>query len=86
MQDKNQVSLIREVFALCKRSFWFVVVFSFCINLLMIVPAIYMLQVYDRVITSGSYNTLIVLTLIMTFLMISMGGLEWVRSRVLIQL
>lgn len=86
MQDKNQVNLIREVFALCKRSFWFVVVFSFCINLLMIVPAIYMLQVYDRVITSGSYNTLIVLTLIMTFLMISMGGLEWVRSRVLIQL
>ncbi|AFP31427.1 type I secretion system permease/ATPase [Marinobacter sp. BSs20148] len=86
MQDKNQVNLIREVFALCKRSFWFVVVFSFCINLLMIVPAIYMLQVYDRVITSGSYNTLLVLTLIMAFLMISMGGLEWVRSRVLIHL
>lgn len=86
MQDKNQVNLFREVFALCKRSFWFVVVFSFCINLLMIVPAIYMLQVYDRVITSGSYNTLLVLTLIMVFLLVSMGGLEWVRSRVLIHL
>lgn len=86
MQDNNQVNLFREVFALCKRSFWFVVVFSFCINLLMIVPAIYMLQVYDRVITSGSYNTLLVLTLIMVFLMVSMGGLEWVRSRVLIHL
>ncbi|MGM0767984.1 MAG: type I secretion system permease/ATPase [Pseudomonadota bacterium] len=86
MQEKSQVNLIKEVFPLCKRSFWFVVVFSFCINLLMIVPAIYMLQVYDRVITSGSYNTLIVLTLIMTFLMVSMGGLEWVRSRILIQL
>jgi len=86
MQDKTPVNLIKEVFPLCKRSFWFVVVFSFCINLLMIVPAIYMLQVYDRVITSGSYNTLLVLTLIMAFLLISMGGLEWVRSRVLIHL
>lgn len=86
MQDKTPVNLIKEVFPPCKRSFWFVVVFSFCINLLMIVPAIYMLQVYDRVITSGSYNTLLVLTLIMAFLLISMGGLEWVRSRVLIHL
>jgi ATP-binding cassette subfamily C protein EexD len=86
MQDKTQVSLIREMLSLCKRSFWLVVLFSFCINLLMIVPAIYMLQIYDRVITSGSYNTLLVLTLIMAFLMMSMGGLEWVRSRVLIAL
>jgi len=86
MREETPVSLIREVYSLCKRSFWFVVAFSFCINLLMIVPAIYMLQVYDRVITSGSYNTLLVLTLIMVFLMVSMGGLEWVRSRVLIHL
>lgn len=86
MKKDTHVSVIKEVFTLCKRSFWFVVLFSFCINLLMIVPAIYMLQVYDRVITSGSYNTLLVLTLIMVFLMLSMGGLEWVRSRVLIVL
>lgn len=86
MRDARKVSLLRELFSLCKRSFWFVVVFSFCINLLMIVPAIYMLQVYDRVIAAGSYNTLLVLTLIMVFLVVSMGGLEWVRSRVLIHL
>ena len=86
MKKDTHMSVIKEVFTLCRRSFWFVVLFSFCINLLMIVPAIYMLQVYDRVITSGSYNTLLVLTLIMVFLMLSMGGLEWVRSRVLIVL
>lgn len=81
MDDKNH---IKDGLSLCKSSFIAVAVFSMCINMLMIVPAIYMLQVYDRVITSGSYSTLLMLTLILAFLLITMGGLEWVRSRILV--
>ena len=58
--------------------------FSAAINVLMLVPVIYMLQVYDRVMSSGSLSTLTSLTIIMVALLIAMGGFEWVRSRILI--
>jgi len=59
-------------------------VFSAAINILMLVPVIYMLQVYDRVMSSGSLSTLTSLTLIMVALLMAMGGFEWVRSKILI--
>ncbi len=59
-------------------------VFSAAINILMLVPVIYMLQVYDRVMSSGSLSTLTMLTLLMAALLMAMGGFEWVRSRILI--
>ena len=51
----------------------------------MLVPAIYMLQLYDRVITSGSESTLLMLTLIVVFLFVTMGLLEWARSQILVK-
>lgn len=51
----------------------------------MLVPAFYMLQVYDRVVASGSIPTLVVLTILMIILMVTMGGLEWVRSRIMVR-
>jgi ATP-binding cassette, subfamily C, bacterial EexD len=59
-------------------------VFSAAINILMLVPVIYMLQIYDRVMSSGSLSTLASLTLIMVALLIAMGGFEWVRAKILI--
>ena len=56
------------------------------VNLLMLVPSFYMLQVYGRVVTSGSVPTLIMLTLIMTVLMVTMGLLEWTRSRIMVRI
>ena len=70
----------------CKGSFISVGFFSFFINFLMLVPSFYMLQVYGRVITSGSLMTLAMLTLIMAFLMFTMGALEWVRSRLMVRI
>jgi ATP-binding cassette, subfamily C, bacterial EexD len=58
--------------------------FSAAVNILMLVPIIYMLQVYDRVISSGSLSTLSMLTLLLVFLLSAMGGFEWVRSMILI--
>jgi hypothetical protein len=43
-----------------------------------------MLQVYDRVVSSGSYSTLAMLTLLMVALTAALGGFEWVRSMILI--
>ena len=54
--------------------------FSGLINLLYLVPAIYMLQIYDRVLISQSENTLIALTVLVIGLFVVTGLLEGVRS------
>lgn len=77
-------SELQEALRACKHSFMSAGFFSLFINLLLLMPAIYMLQVYDRVLPSSSESTLLMLTLILVFLFIIMGGLEWTRSQILI--
>ncbi|MDK1290334.1 type I secretion system permease/ATPase [Pseudoalteromonas umbrosa] len=67
-----------------KRSLIHVAGFSAIINLLMLIPAIYMLQVYDRVLSSANIDTLLMISIIVAGFFLLMGALEWVRSRVLI--
>ncbi len=69
----------------CKGSFISVGIFSFFVNALMLVPTFYMLQVYGRVLTSGSLTTLAMLTIIMVVLTITTGLLEWIRSRIMVR-
>ncbi len=67
-----------------KSYFLYAALFSAAVNTLMLVPVIYMLQVYDRVMSSGSLSTLTMLTLLMVALLCALGGFEWVRSMILI--
>jgi ATP-binding cassette subfamily C protein EexD len=67
-----------------KKHFIYAGVFSFAVNLLQLVPVLYMLQVYDRVMGSGSLSTLGALTILMVALLMALGGFEWVRSYVLV--
>jgi len=69
----------------CRQSFQSAAVFSLFINLLMLLPAIYMMQVYDRVLGSNSTSTLLMLTLLAVGLFILLGLLEWIRSQILIR-
>jgi ATP-binding cassette subfamily C protein EexD len=75
---------LRKALEACRGSFFAAGFFSLFVNLLLLLPAIYMLQIYDRVLTSGSESTLLMLTLIAIFLFIVMGGLEWVRAQIMI--
>ncbi|RVT87328.1 type I secretion system permease/ATPase [Rhodobacteraceae bacterium CCMM004] len=63
--------------------FWAVGVFSFFVNLLMLTGPIFMLQVYDRVLGSRSEATLIALVVLMAFLFLIMGILDYARGRIL---
>ncbi|HEJ1176587.1 TPA: type I secretion system permease/ATPase, partial [Pseudomonas aeruginosa] len=63
-----------------------VALFTAVINLLMLAPSLYMLQVYDRVLGSGNHMTLLMLTLMVLGLYLLLGALEWVRSLVVIRL
>lgn len=66
------------------RRYWFVAAgFSLAINLLLLVSPLYMLQIYDRVLTSGSRETLTVLTLLAMSLLALYAAAEGGRRRVL---
>lgn len=82
---KPVVSELKKSLLSAKKSFIMVGLFSMFINILMLVPPLYMLQLYDRVLGSRSQDTLIMLTLIVVVLFITMGLLEVVRSRVLVR-
>lgn len=62
-----------------------VAAYSFVINLLMLLPAIYMMQLYDRVLSSRNGMTLLMLTFITLALFALHGVLDWVRARLLIR-
>ena len=63
----------------------YAVVFSFFLNILALVSPLYMLQVYDRVLTSRNQTTLLVLTLIVIFLFVIYAALEILRTQVLVR-
>lgn len=76
---------LRAALKASRNSFLFAGFFSLFINLLMLTPAIYMLQVYDRVLASSSESTLIMLTILVVGLFTVMGLLELLRSRILVR-
>lgn len=69
-----------------RHTFYVIGGFSGVINLMMLAPALYMLQVYDRVLASSNVTTLVMLTVLMLGLYVLMSLLEVVRSTVLIRL
>ncbi len=57
--------------------------FSLAVNLLILAPTVYMLEVYDRVVNSRSEVTLLMLTLLVLGMFALMEVLEWVRAQVM---
>lgn len=60
--------------------------FTALINLLMLVPSIYMLQVYDRVLSSQNETTLAMLSLMVVGFFVFIGLLEVLRSFIVIRI
>ena len=63
--------------------YWVVAVFSFFVNLLMLTGPLYMLNIYDRVLSSRSFETLLALSVLVAFLYAMMGILDFVRGRIM---
>jgi len=57
--------------------------FSLIVNVLMLAPALFMLQVFDRVLTSRSEETLIMLLVLVVGALMFMAYLDMIRSRLL---
>lgn len=82
LNEKNEIERALLAF---KSTFITIGVFSAIINLLMLTPSLYMLQVYDRVLASRNEITLLMLTLLMVGAFLFVASLEVVRSFVLVR-
>ena len=83
MKISTKRSELRDALLAQKPIFRNAAFFSFFTNLLVMVPTLYMLQVYDRVVNSRSVMTLALLTLLAIGLYVVMEILEWVRQEIL---
>ncbi len=84
MKPTNRTELAQVVFQF-RKTFYSLAAFSCVINILALTPALYMLQVYDRVLTSRNETTLWMLTLLVAGLYLLSALLEFARSSVLIR-
>ncbi|MEM6972544.1 MAG: type I secretion system permease/ATPase [Pseudomonadota bacterium] len=83
MKNDHGPGELRRAMGTCRQHFAWVAVFSIFVNLLMLTGPLFMLQVYDRVLASRSVPTLVALVLLVSFLYLMMGILEWTRGRML---
>ena len=79
-------SPVRSTLSSMRQAWIGVGVLSLCVNVLMLTGPLYMLQVYDRVITSQSMSTLVALSILMVLMYGFMGLLDFLRSRILIRI
>jgi ATP-binding cassette subfamily C protein len=69
----------------CRRAFWSVAIFSGAVNILMLSGPIYMLQVYDRVLSSRSVSTLVALSVFLFAAYAFQGAFDFIRSRIVVR-
>ena len=82
-ENDNSSGGMRQLFKQFRPFFIYAGLFSFCINLLLLIPSLYMLQVFDRVIASRSNETLVMLTLAASAALVMMAALDLLRARLL---
>jgi ATP-binding cassette subfamily C protein EexD len=74
---------LSDALGACRSAFVALFFFSMAINVLLLAAPIYMMQVYDRVLSSRSVETLMMLTAMVIVAFVVMGALELVRGRVM---
>lgn len=83
MNPNNPASELREAITALNPYFRQAVCFSLFTGLLVLAPAGYMLEVYDRVVSSRSHMTLAMLTLLVLGAYVLMEVLGWVRAEIM---
>ncbi len=86
LRPKSTSDEVSDVLKASRGAFLSTFMFSGIVNILMLTGSLYMLQVYDRVLTSGSVPTLVALTAIVFIIYVYYGFLEYVRARILVRI
>ncbi|SDQ16287.1 type I secretion system permease/ATPase [Pseudovibrio sp. Tun.PSC04-5.I4] len=85
-RSQEHTPYISNAFRRLYSAFWGIGGISMLINLLMLTGPLFMLQVYDRVLSSSSVPTLVVLSVFVAVLYVFLGLLEGLRNRVLLRI
>ena len=83
MSSKKPPTELQTVVLSLSPFYWRAFGFALIGALLMLVPTVYMLEVYDRVVNSRSHMTLAMLTVMVVLAYVVMEVLEWARSETL---
>lgn len=83
--DQYARQTMRGALEKCRHHLMGVGIFSGLLNMLFIVPMLYMLQVYDRVVPTRGEGTLLILTAVLVLGLATLAMLDWVRSRLLVR-
>ncbi|MBB4349246.1 type I secretion system permease/ATPase [Aliirhizobium cellulosilyticum] len=86
MLKRNRNLSVADAIRTCRSAFWGIFVISAVLNILMLTGPIFMLQVYDRVLSSSSVPTLVVLSMITLSLYLFSGMLDILRSKALLRI
>lgn len=81
--DAPAETVLSKAVAACRRQFMAVAVFSGVVNLLQLTVSLYMMQVFDRVLSTRSLDTLYYLTAIAIFALLVMAVLDGLRGQVM---
>lgn len=84
--DRKSKSELAVALGRCRSAFIGAALFSVFINVLVLVPSVYMLQIYDRVLSSRSATTLVAITFVCVALVAVYAALETVRSKILVRI
>ncbi|MGD9981265.1 MAG: type I secretion system permease/ATPase [Hyphomonadaceae bacterium] len=83
-ENQTSARALRAALEACRRHIGFVVLFSAFLNLLYLAPSLYMLQIYDRVLTSGGLWTLVYISLVLVASLFVLAFLDGTRMRLLL--
>lgn len=77
---------LQAVLQQCRQAFWLTGVLTAVIEVLSISPILYMMNMYDRVLSSRSEVTLVSLTVLILGLYVFWSAMEWLRARLMVRI
>jgi ATP-binding cassette subfamily C exporter for protease/lipase len=84
MRENNQNEIVQTLYKF-KKVFYAIGIFTVVINILLLVPSMYMMEVYDRVLASHNQYTLVMLTVMAAGLYALTSVIEYFRSMVVLR-
>jgi ABC-type protease/lipase transport system fused ATPase/permease subunit len=84
--EKTKSTETQRAIAACRSTALALVLLSFGINVLALVSPLYMMQIYDRVLSTHSADTLVMLSVIAVLALAVLSVIDSVRNQVLTRL
>ena len=79
-------SPLKKSLSICKLMFKYALIFGCCINILMLAPPVYSMQVLDRVLSSANLDTLLFLTIVIVCALMFLSLLQTARHFAIVKM